>query len=89
MVIIIPFLIQKQSDYDFPFHSQQCTYYSTTKKVHNGILFQKLSLPSVRKNCSSDREIFWKFEAEGREFAKFLRSLEQYIQTVKGQKNCW
>ena len=28
-----------------------------------------------------------KFEAEGREFAKFLRSLEQFIQTVKGQNN--
>ena len=26
-----------------------------------------------------------KFEAEGRELAKFLRSLEQFIQTVKGQ----
>ena len=29
----------------------------------------------------------WKFEAEGREFAKFLRSLEQFLQTVKGQNN--
>ena len=30
-----------------------------------------------------------KFEAEGREFAKFLRSLEQeqFIRTVKGQNN--
>ena len=28
-----------------------------------------------------------KFEAEGREFAKFLRSLEQFIQTVKAQNN--
>ena len=28
-----------------------------------------------------------KFEAEGREFAKFSRSLEQFIQTVKGQNN--
>ena len=28
-----------------------------------------------------------KFEAEGREFAKFLRSLEQFIQAVKGQNN--
>ena len=28
-----------------------------------------------------------KFEAEGQEFAKFLRSLEQFIQTVKGQNN--
>ena len=30
-----------------------------------------------------------KFEAEGQEFAKFLRSLEQFIQTVKGQNNFW
>ena len=28
-----------------------------------------------------------KFEAEGREFAKFLGSLEQFIQIVKGQNN--
>ena len=28
-----------------------------------------------------------KFEAEGQEFAKFLRSLEQFIKTVKGQNN--
>ena len=41
----------------------------------------------MRKNCSSDREKLSKFEAEGREFAKFLRSLEQFIQTVKGQNN--
>ena len=27
-----------------------------------------------------------KLEAEGQEFAKFLRSLEQFIQTVKGQQ---
>ena len=30
-----------------------------------------------------------KFEAEGQEFAKFLRSLDQFIQTVKGQNNFW
>ena len=30
----------------------------------------------MRKNCSSDREKLLKFEAEGRELAKFLRSLE-------------
>ena len=41
----------------------------------------------MRKNCSSDREKLLKFEAEGREFAKILRSLEQFIQTVKGQNN--
>ena len=33
----------------------------------------------MRKNCSSDREKLLKFEAEGREFSKFLRSLEQFI----------
>ena len=43
----------------------------------------------LKKNCSSDREKVLKFEAEGREFAKFLRSLEQFIQTVKGQNNFW
>ena len=43
----------------------------------------------MRKNCSSDREKLLKFEAEGREFAKCFRSLEQFIQTVKGQNNFW
>ena len=42
----------------------------------NGILLPKLFGPTVRKNCSRDREKLLKFEAEGREFAKFLRSLE-------------
>ena len=55
----------------------------------NCILLPKLSWPTVRKNCSSDREKLLKFEAEGREFPKFLRSLEQFIQTVKGQNNFW
>ena len=43
----------------------------------------------MRKKNSNDRELFLKFEAEGREFAKFLRSLEQFFQTVKGQNNFW
>ena len=43
----------------------------------------------MRKNCSSDREKCLKVEAEGREFSKFSRSLEQFIQTVKGQNNSW
>ena len=50
----------------------------------NGILLPKLFWPTVRKKFSSDWETLLKFEAEGREFAKFLRSLEQFIQTVKG-----
>ena len=49
--------------------------------VKNGILLPKLFWPTVRKNCSNDREQFLKFEAEGREFAKFLRSIEQFLVT--------
>ena len=30
-----------------------------------------------------------KFEAEGRESAKSLRSLEQFVGIVKGQNNFW
>jgi hypothetical protein len=41
------------------------------------------------KNCSSDQKKLLKFEAEGQEFANFLRSLKQFIQTVKGQNNFW
>ena len=53
-------------------------------KDNNGILLPKLFWPTVRKNCSSDREEkLLKFDAEGREFSKFLRSLEEFIQTVK------
>ena len=37
----------------------------------------------MRKKCYSAREKLFKFKAEGREFANFLRSLEQFIQTVK------
>ena len=54
-----------------------------------GILLRILFWPTVRKNCSSDREKFLKFETEGQEIAKLLRSLEQFIQTVKGQNNFW
>ena len=43
----------------------------------------------MRKNCSSYREKLLKLEAESQEFAKFLRSLEQFIQTVKSQNNFW
>ena len=55
----------------------------------NGILLQKLFWPTVRKNCSSDREKLFKFKAESREFSKILRSLKQFVQTVKGQNNIW
>ena len=58
-------------------------------KQINCILLPKLFCPTVRKNCSSDWEKVLKFEAEGREFANFLKSLEQFIQAVKGQNNFW
>ena len=43
----------------------------------------------MRKKYSTDREKLLKFKAEGREFAKFSRSIEQFIQAVKGQNNFW
>ena len=60
----------------------------------NGILLTKLFWPTVRKNCSSDREKRLKFEAEGQEFEKKLRSLKQFIQItdcqiMKSQNNFW
>ena len=62
---------------------------SSCKKLKYGILLPKLFWPTVRKNCSSDREKLLEFEAEGREFATFLRSLEQFLQAVQGQYNFW
>ena len=50
-------------------------------------IFRKMVI--CYQNCSSDWEKRLKLEAEGREFANFLRSLEQFIQTVKGQKIFW
>ena len=41
------------------------------------------------QDCSSEQEKLLKFEAEGREFIKNSRSLEQFIQTVKSQNNFW
>ena len=57
----------------------------------NGILKPKLFWTTVRKNCSFDREKLLKFEAEGQEFVKNLRSLEKFIQTVKaeGHNHFW
>ena len=59
-------------------------------QFYNGILLPKLFWPIVWKKLSSDWEkLEKKFKAEGREFGIFLRSLEQFIQTVKGQNNFW
>jgi hypothetical protein len=53
----------------------------------NSIFVCKIVLTYCEKKCSCDQEKLLKFKAEGREFAKFLRSLEQLIRTVKGQTN--
>ena len=45
------------------------------KLFANGILLPKLFRPTVRTNCSSDREKLLKFEADGWEFAKFLQRI--------------
>ena len=45
-----------------------------------GILLPLIFSATVRKKISTDREKLLKFKAEGREFAKFLRSLEKCIQ---------
>ena len=42
-------------------------------------------IPNVRKSCFSEKLL--EFEAEGREFEKNLRSLKQFIQTVKVQNS--
>jgi hypothetical protein len=52
---------------------------------NNGILLPRFFWPTVRKNCSSYWEKLSKFKDEGREFAKFLRSQEQFVRTVKEQ----
>ena len=49
----------------------------------------KIVLTYCEKNCSTDREKLLKFEAENREFSNLLRSLDQFIHTLKGQNNFW
>ena len=70
-------------------HCGICIACQKVRWSSNGILLPKLFWHTVRKKCSSDREKNLKFEAEGREFEKILRSLEQFDQTVKCQNNFW
>ena len=51
-----------------------------------GILLPKLFWHTVRRNCSRDGEKFYVFEDESREFAQILRSLEQFIQPIFGNR---
>ena len=65
----------------------QCTIEGAIKEVYS--LEVVFCYQNCYQNCSSDREEILKLEAEGREFAEFLRSLERFIQTVKVQNNFW
>ena len=78
-------LINNLDKRTFIFDFRNCEIFNE----RNGILLTKLFWPTVRKNCSSDREKLLKFEAKDQDFAKFLRSLEQFIQTVNGRNNFW
>ena len=55
----------------------------------NPYFVSKIVMTKCEKKKSSDREKLLKFEAKGREFAKILRSSEQFIQTEQGQNNFW
>ena len=61
------------------FQCFECGLINSLRPNRDGILFPKLFRSSVRKICSSNREQLLKMEAEGQEFAIFLRSLEQFI----------
>ena len=64
---------------------------TTSFKHTNGKKEEKriFCLQSGSDLYTSDREKLLKFETEGQEFAKFFRSVEQFIQAVKGQYNFW
>ena len=67
-----------------PPNSQGCVF-TRFLCVLNGILLPKLFWPTVRKKM-----FYWSRKTfEIREFANFLRSVEQFIQTMKGQNNFW
>ena len=49
------------------------------------VWFWKLFWPIVGKNCLGDQEKHLKIEADKQKYVKSMRSLEQFIETVKGQ----
>ena len=59
---------------------------TTLKRPLKWYYVTKIVLTYCEKKYSGVREKLLKFDAEGREFAKCLRSLEQFIRTVKGQQ---
>ena len=81
----VRYLSERHDKWQFIFKKLRAIFF----QAWNGILLPKLFWLTVRKKWSGYREKLLKFEAEGWEFAKFLRSLEQFVQMVKGQNNFW
>ena len=65
-------------------------YYSKdiNEKMYKWYFVTKIVLTSMEKMFNNWEKLL-KLEAEGQEFATILRSLEQFVQTVKGQNNFW
>ena len=65
-------------------------YNVVSELPRNGILLPKLFWPTVRRNCSSNRERKT-FEIQGLSprICKNFEITKQFIQTVKGQNNFW
>ena len=80
-------------DFDFapPPLEEDFPFVVAKAEIQTNLVFcyKKLFWPTVRKNCSTDRKKLLKFKAEGWEFTKILRSLEQFVRTVNGQNNLW
>ena len=63
---------------------------SSAKKgqfIHTWYFVSRIALTYCEKNRSSDWEKLLKFEAEDGEFAKLLRSLQEFIWKLKDQYN--
>ena len=83
------FLIRQQRKVQSGFQPQIQSQFNSRSKRKKWYFVTKIFLTCCEKKCFSDRENNLKFEAEGQEFAKTLQSLEQFVQTVKGQNNFW
>ena len=67
-----------------------------TQQLHTKYIttFKFFSCKVIESKKNQSNEPFLRFRNfailyEGREFAIFFRSLEQFIQTVRGQNNFW
>ena len=83
------FLIFTTFFFHFPTFSWKCSWMKSIMLCQKWYFVTKIVLTYCEKKLFYSSRKLLKFEAEGREFAKFLRSLEQFIHTVKGQNNFW